>query len=80
MVLLPKRHGVDLEVLVLRKNKDDHLQHVPGAVRSNNEDLRWIGVRIEVDHDDRMIDGVLDVFVTDTVSSSRLLNLHTRLV
>ena len=68
------------ELLILGEQQDDYLEHVSCPIRSDDEDLRWIGVRIEVDHGDRMFDGVPDVFVVDAVPSSRLVGLHTRLV
>ncbi len=41
---------------VVVKQKDDYLEHVPRSVGSNDQDLRGVGVRIEVDHSERMLD------------------------
>ena len=68
------------KVLVRGEHENDHLEHVPRPIRSDDEDLRWIRVTIEVDHHDRIFGGVPDVSVTDAVSSSRSVDLHTRLV
>ena len=65
---------------VVVEHEDDHLEHVPRSVRSDDQFLRWVGVGIEVDRDDRMLDCVQNVFVGETVSMRRPVDLHTRLV
>jgi len=62
-MLLSKGHGVNRQLLVVGEHQDDHLEHVSRPVWSHNEDLRWIGVGIEVDHHDRTLDRVPHICV-----------------
>ncbi len=71
---------MDGELPVLSEQNDDHLEHVACPVGSDHEDLRTIGVRVEVHHGDCMFNCVPDVFVTDAVPSSRPVDVDTRLV
>jgi hypothetical protein len=68
------------QTLVISEQQDDHLDHVPSTVRSDNQDLRWVGIRIEVDHHGGAFDRVPNVFFPDAMSSSRTVDLHTGLV
>lgn len=65
---------------VVVEQEDDHFEHVPRPVRSDDQDLRWVGVGIEVDHDDRVLDRVQNVLVGESVSMRRPVDLHTGLV
>jgi len=38
-----------------------------GGVGADDEDLRWVGVRLQVHDDDRVLDGVKDGLLVDAV-------------
>ena len=65
------------EQLIAGQLEHDHFEEVPGSVGPDCEHLRRVGLRVEIDHDDRVIDGMSDVRVTDPVSSRRSVDLHT---
>lgn len=57
--------------------ENEELEEVARAVGADHEHLRWVGVRVDIDDDERMFDGVEDVRVGDAVTSSRTVDLHT---
>jgi hypothetical protein len=71
---------MDRQKPVVGEQEHDHLEHVPGLIRSDDELLRRVSVRLEVDDNERVIRGVTHGGVADTVPSSRGMDLHTFLV
>ena len=67
---------------VVGQCEDDHLDEVASRVRSDRQLFQSvaIGIGIEVDHHERVIGGMTDLMVGDSVSSSRSMDLHTPLV
>jgi len=65
---------------LLSEDEHNHLEHVPSLVRSDGQFLRWVTVRLEVDDDERVVRGVADGGLADTVPSSGTMDLHTSLV
>ncbi len=65
------------EQLIAGQFEHDHFEEVPGSVGPDREDLRRIRLDVQIDHDDGMLNGVLDVGITDPVSSRRSVDLHT---
>ena len=57
--------------------ENEELEEVAGDVRADHEHLRWVGIRVDIDNDERMVHGVEDVRVRDAVTSSRTVDLHT---
>jgi len=51
--------------------QNEALEEVAGDVRADHEHLRWVGIRVDIDNDERMVHGVEDVRVRDAVTSSR---------
>ena len=70
-------HRVDGEQLIAGQFEQDHFEEVPGSVRPDCENLRRIRLGVEIDDHNGAIDGVLDVCITDPVSSRRSVDLHT---
>lgn len=66
--------------LVVGQVHCDHFEHVAGTVRPDNQQLWRIGIGVEVDHDKRVFDGVVDVRVVNAVPSGRTVDLHTLLM
>lgn len=62
---------------IIRQLENEQLEEVSGEVRADHEDLRRVSVRVDIDNDERMFDGVEDVRVRDAMTSSRTVNLHT---
>lgn len=58
------------QMLILGEHEDDYLEHVSSPVESHHQHLRWIGVGIEVDQKDRMLNCVLQICVADAASTS----------
>ncbi|HEX8769639.1 MAG TPA: hypothetical protein VF711_02590 [Acidimicrobiales bacterium] len=46
-------------------------------VRTNSKHARWIGVGLDIDHDEGVSNHVLDGFVIDPVLVGRAVDLHT---
>ena len=65
------------EQLIPGQFEQDHFEEVPGSVGPDCEDLRRIRLRVEIDDDNGAVDGVLDVCITDSVSSRRSVDFHT---
>lgn len=74
-----ERHGVNGHQAFVLKLEHDHLEHVPGTIGPDRQQLRRVTVGIEVDQHECMIHGVSDVAVADVVTSSRTMDLHTPL-
>jgi hypothetical protein len=55
VILGAEWHGMDGQQSVVGQHEDDHLEQVAGPVWSDSQLLRWVGDRIEVDHDERVI-------------------------
>ena len=55
----------------------EELEEVAGEVRADHENLRRVGVRVDIDDHERMVDGVEDVRIRDAMASGRPVNLHT---
>jgi hypothetical protein len=71
---------MDCYQAIVGQHEDDHFEQVAGAVWSDGQLLRWVGVSIEVDHDERMICGVTDGIVVDAVAPGGRVDLDTLLV
>lgn len=56
---------------IIGQLENEALEEVAGEVGADHEDLRWIGVRVDIDNDERMFDGMEDVRVRDAMTSSR---------
>jgi len=54
----------------------DNLKQVADVVGSDRQDLRRVGVRVEVDDGESVIEDVEDDRVRDAVSASRPMDLH----
>jgi hypothetical protein len=65
---------VDRELAVLDGRQDNHLQEVAGAIGPDDEPA--VGIFDGVFDGERMVDGVMDVLVDDTVLSRRVVDLH----
>ncbi len=61
---------------IVREFEPDDLQKVPGSVGPDCEHLGWIGVGLEVDDREDMVDGVADGSVVDTVLVGSAVDLH----
>ena len=72
-----QRHRVNREEPIAGKFEHDHFEQVPGSVGPDCEDLRRVRLGVEIDDDNGVVDGVLDVRITDPVSSRRSVDLHT---
>lgn len=75
-----KGHGVNGEEPAVGENKDDHLEQVPGLIWTEDQLLRRVAVRIEVDDDERVVGGMEDVGVVNTMPPSGPVHLHIPLV
>ena len=71
---------MDRDVPLLGELEHDDLEQVSREIRPDDEDLGWIGVRLEIGDDQRMLDGVTDVVVAAAVLACRSSDLHTGLV
>jgi hypothetical protein len=70
-------HGVNSEEPIIGQLENEELEEVAGEVGADHERLRRVGVRVDIDNDERMFDGVEDVRIRDAVTSSRTMDLHT---
>ena len=71
---------MDRENSVIGQDERDHLEHVPGLIRPNDQLLRRVAIRLEIDNDERVSRSMPDGAVADAVPSSRMMDLHTPLV
>lgn len=77
-------HRVDHELCVVRELQPDDLEQVGRGVRSDREHS-WrtlrvrIGVGLEVDDHDRVVDRMEDRAVVDSVLAGRGVDFHTAL-
>lgn len=69
-------HRVDCDHPVVGEDEHDHLEKVPGQVGTDHEHLRRIGIGVEVERHQLVLNGVQDVVVADAVLASRSMNLH----
>ncbi|VAV93161.1 hypothetical protein MNBD_ACTINO01-1010 [hydrothermal vent metagenome] len=67
---------MDHKIDIVREFKPDDLQEVPGSVGSDCEHLGWIGVGVEIDENEGMVDGVADGVVVDSVLMGGVVYLH----
>ena len=74
-----QRHRMNREQLIAGQFEHDHFEKVSGSVGPDRENLRRIGLRVEIGDDNGTVDGVLNVRVTDPVSSRGSVDLHTRI-
>ena len=58
---------MDHEVDIVGECKPDDFQQDPGVVRSDCEDLGWVGVGVQVDDGEGMFEGVEDGSHIDAV-------------
>jgi len=68
---------VDRQGAVVGKQQDDHLEHIPGSVGAQQQQLGRVGLRLEVDHDKRMVGRVTGVVVSDPMAARRAVDVHT---
>ena len=67
---------MDHEAEVVGELEPDDLQQIAGPVRSDCQNRGWVGVGIEVNDGEGMVEGVADDRVVDAVPASRPVNLH----
>jgi len=67
---------MDHKLSIVREFEPDDLQEVPGSVGSDREHLGWIGVGLEVDDREDMVDGVADGVVVDSMLMGGAVYLH----
>ena len=65
---------MDRELSVLDGHQHNHLQELAGALRP--DDQPTVGIFAGVFDSERMVDGVMDVLVHDTVPTRRVVDLH----
>lgn len=70
-------HGVDHE-FGLGQFEPDDLEKVAGGVGADSEHLGRVSVRVEINVDDDMLDGMQDDSPVVTVLERRTMELHTR--
>lgn len=75
-----QRHCVDRHQSFLGEDQGNDFHEAAGSVRSDEQQLRWIGLGVEVSDDDGMVTGVQDVIVGDAVLACRSMNFHTGLL
>lgn len=68
----------DQDLLVGQLDEDD-FEEVAGKVRSDDEDLRRIGVGLEVGDHDAVVDRVRDLGLGEAVAQRRAVDVHTEL-
>jgi hypothetical protein len=68
---------VNGEEPIIGQFENEELEEVAGEVGADHENLRRVGVRVDIDNNDRMVDGVEDVRIRDAMTSGRAVNLHT---
>src|SRR5271154_435475 len=71
-------HRVDGECPIVGELDPDDLEQVPSSIRTDAEHPWRVGIRVQIDNDDRVRHGVLEVRVPDSVPSGRRVDLHTR--
>jgi hypothetical protein len=71
-----KAHGMDHEIGIVREFEPDDLQEVPGSIGSDCEHLGWIGVGVEIDEHEGMVDGVANGVVVDSMVVGGAVYLH----
>ena len=67
---------MDHKLSIVRKFEPDDLQKVPGSVGSDCEHLGRIGVRVEIDEHEGVVDGVADGVVVDSMFVGGAIDLH----
>jgi hypothetical protein len=67
---------VDHEIDVVGEFEPKDFQQVASSVGSDSEDLGWVGVGIEIDDSEGIVQGVEDDGVGDSVFASRPMDLH----
>ncbi len=70
---------MDREESLVCQFQDHHLEEVAGAIRTDDQDLGRVRIGVDVNDDQRMVDGVVDIDVRDAVTTGGLVNLHTSL-
>lgn len=65
---------MDCQLDTLSHDENHHLEQVPRAIRSDDEPTVWIFSGV-LDRE-RMVNGVMDVFIGDAMLASRRVNLH----
>jgi DNA-directed RNA polymerase specialized sigma24 family protein len=65
---------VDRELGVLNRRQSNHVQEIAGAI--STDDQPTVGIFAGVFDGERMVDGVMDVLVNDTVLTGRVVDLH----
>ena len=66
---------MDHKICIVGEFEPDDLEKVLGPVGSDCEHLGWIGVGLEVDECEGMVDGVADGVVVDTVLAGGAVDL-----
>ena len=67
---------MDHDIGIVREFEPDDLQQVPGPVGPDCEHLGWIGVGLEVDDREGMVDAVTDGSIVDTVLAGGAVDPH----
>ena len=71
------RHRVDDQFASVVEVEHNHLEHVAGAIGSEDESSQWRLVVAHVGDHERIRDGVLDIVGLHTVFARRAVKLHT---
>lgn len=69
---------MDHEIDLVGELEPDDLKQIAGVVGSDGKDLRWVGVRVEVDDGEGIVDSVEDGGIRNSVLSGRPMDLHIR--
>ncbi len=67
---------MDHEIGVVGEFEPNDLKQIAGVVGSDGKDLRRVGVGIEVDDGESMVEGVENGGIRDAVLASRPMDLH----
>ena len=62
---------------IIGKLENEELEEVAGEVGADHENLRRVGVRVDIHDNNRAVDSVEDVRIRDAMTSGRAVNLHT---
>ena len=77
MELGSERHGVDDQEVVVVEFEQDEFEEVAGEVGSDDEDLGWVRVGLEVHDDEPVVKSVKDVGLGGAMTQGRMVDVHT---
>ena len=70
---------MDHQFLLVKVEPDD-FNEVPGPVRADDEHFGWVGVRIEFDDGDSVVESVEDRIFIEAMLESGAMDIHTVLL